>query len=260
MDRVTQNVQPAQEERGVDWFSFHQGPGQRGPERHPQGPRPGHDPYDNHQGPRQRRNPDDTNRPERPRKPEKHRLTLYEVAEGTLKKESKKYSQDDIYFRLNDMMVAHGHKKANIDGRKNINDHMLPRSWNYVDPRSLLEAPKPKDPPAPKNPDDGKDNPKEPPQTPQEKARDDYQKQVEASLQEKFALPPIEKGKGYYDSVAKAHPDWKPQQVLDEARRVRGLNDNRVDLKVGERVWTISKEERAKLIQQAMDEYDRSQQ
>ena len=279
MDNVSNEKSAAQPQQ-VDWFSFHQGPSNTGGDRGPQpGPvqdkGPGQDPYDKHQGPGKGTPTDQGPGKPYPTVPKGlAALTLYDVAEGTLKAEGKKgYKQDDIYFRLNDMMVAHGHKKANIDGRNHINDHMLPNSWNFVDPKSLLEAPKPKDPPKeppkdqPKDQpkpdpgkdkagDPGKDKPKEEPKTPEEKARADYQKQVEAALTDKYSLPPIEKGKGYYDAVAKAHPDWKPKQVMDEAKRVRHLNGDKVDLKVGERISTISKDERAQMIAKAMAEYD----
>lgn len=247
-----------------DPYGYHQGPGKRVEEPRRE-PAPSKDPYDYHQGPR----------PQKPGKDHMPRLTLYDVAESTFKAEGRKnYKQDDIYFRLNDMMVAHGFQKANIDGRKHINDHMLPKSWNYVDPRKLMEAPKQPEPPkgAPKEPP--KDVPKEPPkgddkagdpgkdkvpQTPEEKARADYQKQVEAYIKDQYSLPPIQKGKGYYDAVAEAHPDWKPKQIMEEAKRIRHLNNERTELKVGERVSTISKEERDQMIAKAMAEYDEAQ-
>lgn len=265
MDKASKDASPAPQQ-GIDWYSFHQGTPAKVGDKQPVPQVPGPDPYDYHQGPsKDGQKPPQSDQPQR-----KHRLTLYEVAEDTLKAEGKKsYKQDDIYFRLNDMMVAHGYKKANIDGRKNINDHMLPNSWNYVDPRKLREAPKqpePKPPEQPpKQPDDkagdpGKDPGKDqPPTSPEEKARAEYQKKVEDYIKDTYSLPPIEKGKGYYDSVAKAHPDWKPKQIMEEAKRIRHLNNDRVNLKVGERIPTISKAERDEMIAKAMREYDEAQ-
>ncbi len=284
MDNVEKDSKPVEQPQAVDWYSFHQGNLQRAGDSNNAPPQPtDSDPYGYHQGPGKGEKPskdpgNDQNNNADNKKP-KHRLTLYEVAENTLKAEGKKgYKQDDIYFRLNDLMVAQGHKKAIIDGRRHINDHMLPRSWNYVDPYKFQEASKPKsedpknpegepkkpeDPKKPEEPkqDPGKDKAGEPdkPQSPEEKARAEYQKQVEAQIQDKFSLPPIEKGKGYYDAVAKAHPDWKPKQILEEAKRVRHLNNDSVNLKVGERILTISKEERAQMIAKAMQDYDQAQ-
>ncbi len=274
MDKTTDAGKAAPQQSAIDWFSFNQGadnttkPGKAGDQS--PAPQPGQDPYDYNQGP---------SKPGDPAKPGKHRqssLTLYDVAESTLKAEGKKsYKQDDIYFRLNDMMVAHGFQKANIDGRSHINDHMLPKSWNMVDPHKLLdtkpnEPPKdqPKDPSKDKPKDPGKDKSKDPSkdkagepngkdQTPEEKARADYQKQVEAAIKEKYTLPPVEAKKGYYDTVAAAHPDWKPKQILEEAKRVRHLNNENLNLTVGERLYTISKEDRQKMMDEAMAAYDK---
>lgn len=229
------------------------------------------DPYGYHQGPHTPGAP--THKPGKPGHDGKHdgkhkhpSLTLYDVAESTLKHEGKPIkTQDDIYFRLNDMMVAHGFQKANIDGRNHINDHMLPKSWNDVDPRKLQEAPKPSEP-KPEPPKPGKDQPPKDgpvtgdnqPQSPQDKARAEYQKKVEASIIDKFALPPIG-ADGYYGAVEKLHQDWKPKQILEEARRIRHLNGDKVDLSAGERVLTISKEEHDQMLAKAMKEYDDAQ-
>jgi hypothetical protein len=69
-----------------------------------------------------------------------HHLTLFDVARHELKKHHIPiHSNDDIYHKLNEMMAAHGHKRANLDGRTRINDHMLPKEWNHVDPHSIME-------------------------------------------------------------------------------------------------------------------------
>lgn len=278
MDKTTEAAKPANQQAGIDWFSFHQGadntgrPDKAGDQQPAPGPKPGQDPYDYNQGPSKQGDP---------AKPGKRQstLTLYDVAESTLKAEGKKsYKQDDIYFRLNDMMVSHGFQKANIDGRSHINDHMLPKSWNMVDPHKLLDT-KPADPPKdqPKDqpkpdpakdqqkpgkdqkPDPAKDKAGDPAkdQSPEAKARAEYQKKVEDSIKEKFTLPPVEEKKGYYDTVAKVHPDWKPKQILEEAKRIRHLNNDSINLSVGERLYTISKDERQKMLSEAMAAYDK---
>lgn len=276
MDNADREGRKPVPQQAPDWYGFHQGAPARGSERSEQpGPqRPAEDPYGYHQGPGRRQPGDGQPNPQKPGKDKGgHKLTLYEVAETNLRAHGTKITnQDQIYFHLNDLMVRQGHQKANIDGRTKINDHMLPNSWNYVSPRKFQEAvqkaeppkpepPKPEPKPEPPKPGDdkaGSDNGQ--PKSPEEQARAEYQKKLEAEIAEKYSLPPIEKGKGYYDAVAKAHPDWKASQVLDEARRVRKLNDNRVDLKVGERISTISKEDRAAMIAKAMEEYDKAQQ
>ena len=303
MENMSKEGKQAPKQASPDWYDFNQnGPASRGADQQKPKPPGAGDPYDYHQGPHK---PGDSTHQPKPgdgkhHKPggQKNHLTLYDVAEGNLKSSGTKISnQDQIYFHLNDMMVAHGFQKANLEGRTNINDHMLPKSWNDVNPHKLQEkapdqpapkpeppkgdqpAPKPEPPkgdqPAPKpeppkgdhpapKPGDGKTGDQKPgdntPKSPEEKARAEFQKKVEADIAEKYSLPPIEKGKGYYDAVANAHPDWKPKQVMDEAKRVRHLNSDRTDLKVGERVSTISKEERAAMIAKAMEEYDKPKQ
>lgn len=70
----------------------------------------------------------------------RNHLTLFDVAKDTLKAHHTPIrSSDEIYHKLNSMMVAHHHTKADIDHRTHINDHMLPKSWNHVDPRSIIE-------------------------------------------------------------------------------------------------------------------------
>ncbi|MBX9689502.1 MAG: hypothetical protein K2X27_22520 [Candidatus Obscuribacterales bacterium] len=260
MDKANRDNRPAPQQADLDWYSFSQGPGANAPtERQTSPQKQADDPYGYHQGPSgDKRQP----HPGEP-KPARGNLTLYDVAEQTLKSEGKKgYKQDDIYFRLNDLMAAHGFQKANLDGRSKINDHMLPRSWNDVDPRKLYDSvtpkPEPPKPEAPRPPKaGGEENGKDAPQNPAEQARAAYQKQLEAEIQEKYSLPPIRKGQGYFHAVAEAHPDWSSEKVLAEAKRIRHLNSDKTSLSVGERVSTLSKEEREQMIAKAMQAYDK---
>lgn len=122
MDNPNRGTTQAHQQSSIDWYSFNQEkPAGRGTD-HPHKPSPEKPGGNTH--------------------PDKHHphLTLYDVAKSELKHSHKPIkNSDDVYHELNEMMVAHGHKKANLDGRTQINDHMLPKEWNYVNPRSLME-------------------------------------------------------------------------------------------------------------------------
>ena len=138
MDNVNRDAgKPAPQRDDVDWYGFHQKSSKTPAEKSPSST-PADDPYGYHQGSPakhdgQKPGHDGTHKPG---------LTLYDVAEHNMRDHHLQIkSQDDIYRHLNDMMVAHGHHRANLDGRSHLNDHMLPKEWNFVDPRSLAEHP-----------------------------------------------------------------------------------------------------------------------
>lgn len=147
LDNVNGNNGPAPKQSDVDWFGFNQnGPANKaggdttGQKPQPQGP--GDDPYDKNQGaPAKPAGPGTPEKPDHGGHDKPHGpLTLYDVAERELRHSHTEIkSQDDVYRKLNEIMVAHGHQKANLDGRTGINDHMLPKEWNSVNPKSLLE-------------------------------------------------------------------------------------------------------------------------
>ena len=142
MDNPNAGKKPAnQPSSDADWYGFNQEKSVKTtPDKSQTTPGPGDDPYGYHQGGPAKPG-GDTNKPGNQCPDGKGNLTLYDVAERELRRTNTEIkSQDDIYRKLNEMMVAHGHTKANLDGRTHINDHMLPKSWNNVDPRSLLDG------------------------------------------------------------------------------------------------------------------------
>jgi len=58
--------------------------------------------------------------------------TLYEMSKTDMQKTGMAPSNDDVYIHLNDIMKSSGFESANLDGKHNISDKLLPKSWNSI--------------------------------------------------------------------------------------------------------------------------------
>lgn len=272
-----------------DMYSFHQGRPQTGDqkpvEQKPPGDQKPADPYDYHQGPG--KGGADTSKF---RQTAKLETTLYDMAEKTLRERAKetkeKVNKDAIYHELNRIMVLNGYDKSNLDGRTNLNDHMLKRSWNnvrknqefklYGEPEDRRNKPKPEEKKEKPKPEEKKDKPKaddkkpaEPPKQndkapkpEQQKAADQSQRMptreefkaiVAQEIDKKFTFPPLEKGKNYSDFVKEKNPGLPQEKVFEEAKRLKDINGE----PNGKPVKIISDADRAKAIEMSLQEYDK---
>jgi hypothetical protein len=205
MDNVSKDTaKPAPQQSDVDWYGFNQST-KPGSDKAPTTPAsPSDDPYSYHQ-----------NGPAKPgQTPGGRPPTLYDAAVQDMQARNVQIkSQDDIYRHLNEMMVAHGHRKANIDGRNHINDHMLPRSWNNVDPASILDgaAPKPK-------PEQPKPEAPRPPQPhPVEQPRQTHPVEQPRQTTQPQAVPRVgyEQPQAYYPQQTRQYYE-QPQQYYPQ--------------------------------------------
>jgi hypothetical protein len=272
-----------------DMYSFHQGrpPGadQKPVEQQPPADQKPGDPYDYHQGPSDRTTGGvDTSKLTQSRKLES---TLYDLAEKTLRERSKetkeKVNKDAIYHELNRIMVLNGYDKSNLDGRTNLNDHMLKRSWNnvrknqefklYGEPEDRRNKPKEEKKPEEKKPKQDDKKPAEQPK-PQDKApkpeqqpraeqqpkpekmpsREEFKTIVAQEIDKKFTFPPLEKGKTYSDFVKEKNPGLPQEKVFEEAKRLKDINGEPAPNKP---VKIISDSDRTKAIDMSLQEYDR---
>lgn len=280
-----------------DMYSFHQGrppAGDQKPveQKPPADQKPG-DPYDYHQGPGGSKGGADTSKFKQTAKLES---TLYDMAEKTLRERAKetkeKVNKDAIYHELNRIMVLNGYDKSNLEGRTNLNDHMLKRSWNNVrknqefklygepedrrnKPPEKKETPKPEEkkekpkqdkpaeqPKPAEKPQKPADQPQKPAdqqgKSPEQQAqkmptREEFKAIVAQEIDKKFTFPPLEKGKTYSDFVKEKNPGLPQEKVFEEAKRLKDINGE----PNGKPVKIISDSDRTKAIDMSLQEYDR---
>jgi uncharacterized protein YuzE len=69
---------------------------------------------------------------------------------------------------------------------------------------------------------------------------------------------PVRPGEGYYQVVSRMHKDWSDEAIMKETHRVKDLNGRSDELKVGQRLPLISKEEKAAGIKKQIDAFDQA--
>ena len=279
-----------------DMYSFHQG---RPPANTDQKPvdqqKPGDqqpaDPYDYHQGPGGKKDGGvDTSKL---RQTAKLETTLYDMAEKTLRERAKvtqeKVNKDAIYHEVNRIMVLNGYDKSNLEGRTNLNDHMLKRSWNNVrknqefklygeaedrrpkdekkekpKPEEKKEKPKQEKPAEQPKPQDKQQDkaPKAEPRAEQKAeqqqkveklpSREEFKAMVVKELDTRFTIE-MKKGQNYSDFIKEKNPGIPDDKVFEEAKRLKDINGE----PNGQRIKLISDADRNKAIDMSLQEYDK---
>lgn len=156
------------------------------------------------------------------------RTTLYDMAYESLKRRSGAPSEpsnsDAIYRELNRIMTLNGYKRANIDGKTGITDADLPVSWNGVRARQKFKL------------TDGTETVLT--------DRQKLERKIWDQVVDETSTVPVKRGEGYYQVLERMHPDWTPERLSEETRRIKRINGNRDVLKEGERLPTATDEER----------------
>lgn len=214
-----------------DMYGFHQGeaavkPGS--PEKKPPGSSDtAKDPYDYHQGPGDGKPGSDRPPVDVSKLPQTAKLetTLYDIAAKSVRDRAKltneKVNKDAIYHELNRIMVLNGYEKSNLEGRTNLNDHMLKRQWNNV--RKGQEFRLYGDAEAPRNKNGEKPKPEGEKQKPEgEKPAPKPPKEGEGKQKpEKDTKPPkLEKAPQERQNLVDPRAGDRPAQGADQAPRV----------------------------------------
>ena len=69
---------------------------------------------------------------------------------------------------------------------------------------------------------------------------------------------PVARGEGYYQVLQRMHKDWTPEHLYDEAHRIKNYNHNDNELRVGQRLSTISDWMKDHAVKEKMDAFEKA--
>lgn len=165
--------------------------------------------------------------------------TLFDLAQKSLSERShisgEPTTKDNVYLELNRVMALNNYPAAHLDGKKDISDKDLPKSWNEVrahqqfalyDSTEVKPEVKAEVKPAVK-----------PEVSPEER--------LKQKIEDETSTLPVELGEGYFQVWKRMHPEQSDDEINKEAHRIKKINGDRDVLIVGERLPTATEEERA---------------
>jgi hypothetical protein len=170
--------------------------------------------------------------------------TLFDLAKKSLSDRSQitgePTAKNQVYHELNRVMGLNHYPQAHLDGKTEISDKDLPKSWNNV--RSHQQF-------ALYDSSQGKAETK-----PDAKPEASLEERLRQKIKEETSTLPLELGEGYFQVWKRMHPEQNDDQVNKEAHRIKKINDGREVLRVGERLPTATEEERARELQKRLKE------
>lgn len=170
--------------------------------------------------------------------------TLFDLAKKSLSDRSQSSGEstakDNVYHELNRVMGLNHYPQADLDGKTDISDKDLPKSWNNVHSHQQFALY----------------------DSSQGKAETKLEAKPEASLEERLkqkikdetSTVPVEAGEGYFQVWKRMHPEQTDDDVNNEAHRIKKINGGREVLIEGERLPTATEEERARELQKRLKE------
>ncbi|MBC7999827.1 MAG: hypothetical protein IAF58_17870 [Leptolyngbya sp.] len=172
--------------------------------------------------------------------------TLFDLANDALISRQKGIGNlpqgDATYRELNRIMPLNGYSKANLDGRQNISDRDLPKSWNNVKQNQefLLYAPKSSEPVLDLRAGSAE--------------LSTLKERLKTQIIAETSTLPILPGEGYYQVLERMHPLWKPEVLVEEAHRIKAINDQREILRAGEKLATENEQYRQRELERRLKE------
>jgi hypothetical protein len=85
-----------------------------------------------------------------------------------------------------------------------------------------------------------------------------YQKDLTAVIDQQAQSSPVRLGEGYYQVVSRMHQDWSDERIMKETHRIKDLNGDNDELRVGQRLPMLSDEEKAARLTRHMDAFDQA--
>lgn len=170
--------------------------------------------------------------------------TLFDMAKKSLSDRSQvsgePTAKNNIYHELNRVMGLNHYPKAHLDGKTEISDKDLPKSWNNV--RSHQQF-------ALYDSSHDKAEPK-----PEAKPEASLEERLKQKIKDDTSTVPVAAGEGYFQVWKRMHPEQTDDDVNKEAHRIKKINGGREVLIEGERLPTATEEERARELQKRLKE------
>ncbi len=166
--------------------------------------------------------------------------TLFDLAKKSLSERSQisgePTAKNNIYHELNRVMGLNHYPKAHLDGKTEISDKDLPKSWNNV--RSHQQF-------ALYDSSQGKA---------ETKPEASLEERLKQKIKDETSTVPVEAGEGYFQVWKRMHPEQTDDDVIKEAHRIKKISGGRDVLIEGERLPTATEEERARQLQKRLEE------
>ncbi|MFA6560177.1 MAG: hypothetical protein WCT03_27355, partial [Candidatus Obscuribacterales bacterium] len=183
--------------------------------------------------------------------------TLFDLAQKSLSERSRvsgePTNKNSVYQELNRVMGLNNYPKAHLDGKKDISDKDLPKSWNSVRAHQQFKL---YDSTAEANKNANKEAKPEP--KPDVKTEPKPEASLEERLKQKIkdetSTLPLERGEGYFQVWKRMHPEQSDDEINKEAHRIKKISGGREVLIVGERLPTATEEERARELEKRLKE------
>ncbi|MBS1997321.1 MAG: hypothetical protein JSS86_13465 [Cyanobacteria bacterium SZAS LIN-2] len=77
-------------------------------------------------------------------------------------------------------------------------------------------------------------------------------------IEQQNRTAPVAKGEGYYQVLQRMHKDWTPEHLYDEAHRIKNYNHNSNELRVGQRLSTISDWQKDHAVKERMAAFEKA--
>ncbi|MBP9091046.1 hypothetical protein KBI23_08455 [bacterium] len=157
--------------------------------------------------------------------------TLFDLAQKSLSERSRisgeLTTKDNVYLELNRVMALNNYPAAHLDGKEDISDKDLPKSWNHVHAHQqfvLYDSAQAK---------------------PEAKPEASLEERLKQEIKDETSTLPVEPGEGYFQVWKRMHPEQSDDEINKEAHRIKKINGGRDVLIEGERLPTATEEERA---------------
>ena len=96
------------------------------------------------------------------------------------------------------------------------------------------------------------------PCAPEAKEREQFKQLETALITQLNRTAPVARGEGYYQVLQRMHKDWTPEQLYDQAHRIKNINHNDNELRVGQRLSTISDWEKEHAVKERMTAFEKA--
>ncbi len=182
--------------------------------------------------------------------------TLFDMAKKSLSDRSQvsgePTAKNNIYHELNRVMGLNHYPQAHLDGKTEISDKDLPKSWNNVRSHqqfALYDSSQGKAETKPEAKPESKSETK-----PEAKPEASLEERLKQKIKDETSTVPVEAGEGYFQVWKRMHPEQTDDDVNKEAHRIKKINGGRDVLIEGERLPTATEEERARELQKRLKE------
>jgi hypothetical protein len=88
--------------------------------------------------------------------------------------------------------------------------------------------------------------------------RHQYEKMLSHEVDQRHLSSTVRRGEGYFQVVERMHKNWSEEKINKEAHRIKDLNGDSDELRVGQRLPMISKEEKAAEVKKQMEKFDQA--